>query len=50
MLQYPVSQAFMRPASNPDHYDNLAKELEEIPNRSRFGNFMRRLQNMVRMK
>ncbi|GAB7352144.1 hypothetical protein MBLNU459_g2634t1 [Dothideomycetes sp. NU459] len=48
--EYPVSKSLMRPASNPDHYTNLAKELDEIPSRSRFGNFLRRLQNMVRMK
>jgi len=40
----------MHPSSTPKYYDNLAKELEEAPNRTWFGNFMKRITNMVRLQ
>ncbi len=33
-MQFPVSNEFLRPASNPDHYKNLVEELEAAPKRS----------------
>jgi hypothetical protein len=40
----------MSPMSNPDYYKALGKELQELPNRSVWGNFLLRLKSMVRMK
>jgi len=48
--QYPLSDKMMKPASNPDHYIDLTKELEEAPNRTWFGNLMRRMQGIVRFQ
>ena len=33
-IQYPLSEKMMRPASNPNYYDGLLKELNEAPTRS----------------
>ncbi|KAL9103316.1 MAG: hypothetical protein Q9163_001622 [Psora crenata] len=35
--KYPLSERMMKPASNPTHYEDLVKELEEAPNRSWLG-------------
>lgn len=48
--QFPPGQRVMEPASNPEHYKNLERELQELPNRSVFGNFVQRLKSMVRFK
>ena len=32
--QYPLSAKIMKPASNPEYYVNLMKELDEAPKRS----------------
>lgn len=32
--QYPLSEKFIKPASNPTYYTDLMKELEEAPKRS----------------
>jgi cytochrome b pre-mRNA-processing protein 6 len=40
----------MKPASDPNHYDRLAKEIEEVPDRGFWGRLMKRLGGMVRMK
>jgi cytochrome b pre-mRNA-processing protein 6 len=40
----------MKPASNPNHYEDLARELEEAPDRTWWGNFVKRVRGMVRMK
>ena len=48
--RYPVSDAFMHPASKPDHYTALAKELEEAPNRTWWTNWVKRMQNLVRLQ
>ncbi|GAB7343598.1 hypothetical protein MBLNU457_1599t1 [Dothideomycetes sp. NU457] len=44
----PVPRAMMSPQSAPDHYNNLAREIEEAPDRSWFGNLRKKLSNMVR--
>lgn len=38
----------MRPASNPDYYDNLVKELDEAPNRSRFQSWVNKWKGFLR--
>ncbi|TKA82115.1 hypothetical protein B0A55_01818 [Friedmanniomyces simplex] len=48
--QFPLPQSLMKPASNPNHYTDLARELEEAPSRTWFGNFAKRVKNMVRFK
>ena len=48
--QFPLQEKLLKPASNPEYYTNLKTELEELPNRSWMGNFVKRLQNMVRLK
>ena len=48
--QYPLPKSLMEPASNTSHYTHLQKELEEVPNRTWLGNWMKRLQHMVRFK
>ncbi|KAK5108656.1 hypothetical protein LTR62_008147 [Meristemomyces frigidus] len=48
--QYPLPEAMMKPASMPDHYTNLARELEEAPDRTWWGNMQKRLKNMIRMR
>ena len=40
----------MRPESDPEHYEKLATELEEAPDRGFFGRLMKRLGGMVRLK
>ncbi|KAK0908586.1 hypothetical protein LTR91_022919 [Friedmanniomyces endolithicus] len=46
--QFPLPESLMKPASNPSHYTDLARELDEAPSRTWFGNFAKRLKNMVR--
>ncbi|KAM0716975.1 hypothetical protein Q7P37_006827 [Cladosporium fusiforme] len=41
-----LSDSIMHPTSNPDHYTALAKELEEAPDRTWFGNWKKRMQNL----
>ncbi|KAI6864399.1 hypothetical protein KC338_g5441 [Hortaea werneckii] len=48
--QYRLSENVMKPASNPTHYIDLERELAEAPDRTRFGNFVNRIKNMVRFK
>jgi hypothetical protein len=45
-----LPQSLLRPYSNPQHYDVLKRELEEMPNRTWLQNFLKRLQNMVRFQ
>lgn len=40
----------MEPEGNPGYYQKLAKELDEIPDRSWLGNFVKRMQNLVRWR
>lgn len=48
--QFPLSTKMMNPTSMPDHYKDLAAELDQLPGRSRFQSFMKRLSGMVRWK
>lgn len=40
----------MKPASNPEHYAALKRELEELPSRGWMENMWRRLKGMVRLR
>lgn len=46
--QYPLSERILRPASNPDFYTNLERELEEAPRQTWLGDKIKWLKNMVR--
>ena len=46
--QFPLSTNMMNPQSMPNHYTDLAKELDELPTRSRWSHFVKRISNMVR--
>ncbi|KAL1583227.1 hypothetical protein WHR41_07834 [Cladosporium halotolerans] len=48
--RHPLSDSMMHPASKPDHYDALAKELDEAPDRTWFANVVKRMQNLIRFK
>lgn len=48
--QFPLQQKLLRPASNPEHYETLKKELAELPNRTWLQNVVKRLKNMVRFQ
>ncbi|EMF08776.1 uncharacterized protein SEPMUDRAFT_120680 [Sphaerulina musiva SO2202] len=48
--QFRPGKRLMEPMSNPKHYENLRRELEELPNRSLWGNWLQRMKSMVRMK
>ena len=47
---YPVSQRLMEPDSAPDYYTRLEKEIEEVPDRTWFGNMAKRFGGMFRWK
>jgi len=38
--KYPLSNHLMKPASNPQYYENIKRELEEAPKRSWIGRFI----------
>lgn len=46
--QYPLSEKMMRPASNPNYYDGLLKELNEAPTRSWFKSMVNRWKGSLR--
>ncbi|KAL8789064.1 MAG: hypothetical protein Q9213_001327 [Squamulea squamosa] len=46
--KYPLSDRLMKPLSNPGHYENLVKELEEAPKRSFFGRLANSWKGFVR--
>ncbi|EMD00249.1 hypothetical protein BAUCODRAFT_145542 [Baudoinia panamericana UAMH 10762] len=48
--QYPLPDAMMNPSSNPTHYTDLARELDEAPDRSWWGSLVKRVQGMVRFR
>lgn len=48
--QFKLSDKTMKPASDPMHYENLSREIDEAPDRGWFGRVMKRLGGMVRMK
>ena len=49
-LQYRISERLMKPKSNPTHYTDLMKEIEEAPNRSWFGRIGKKLGGLIRFK
>ncbi|KAH0263371.1 hypothetical protein KCU91_g12768, partial [Aureobasidium melanogenum] len=46
---YPLSNAMMHPASAPDHYTTLVKELDEVPDRTFFQRVASRFRGMIRL-
>ncbi|KAL3491628.1 hypothetical protein BJX62DRAFT_204717 [Aspergillus germanicus] len=48
--RYPLSPKLRRPASNPDHYDNLIREFEEAPSRDWLGRLWKRLSGQFRLQ
>lgn len=48
--QYRIAGNLMRPKSNPTHYTDLMKELEEAPNRSWFGRIGKKLGGLIRFR
>ncbi|KAF1352003.1 hypothetical protein BDV97DRAFT_397059 [Delphinella strobiligena] len=48
--EFPLSTKMMNPTSMPNHYKDLAAELDQLPGRSRFQSFIKRLSGMVRWK
>ncbi|KAJ5086842.1 hypothetical protein NUU61_008149 [Penicillium alfredii] len=47
--RYPLLPQLRRPASNPDHYDNVIREFEEAPNRDWLGRLKKRLGGLLRL-
>ena len=45
----PLAPAVRRPASDPEYYDRLLRELAEAPNRGWFSNLVKRVKGSVRM-
>ncbi|KAL4865991.1 hypothetical protein BDV12DRAFT_173681 [Aspergillus spectabilis] len=48
--RYPLPSKLRKPASNPDHYDDLIREFEEAPNRDWMGRVMKRLKGLLRFQ
>ncbi|KAL5340523.1 hypothetical protein BJX70DRAFT_110684 [Aspergillus crustosus] len=48
--RYPLPSKLRKPASNPDHYDDLIREFEEAPNRDWMGRIMKRLKGVLRFQ
>ncbi|KAL2811130.1 hypothetical protein BJX63DRAFT_400099 [Aspergillus granulosus] len=48
--RYPLPPKLRRPASNPDHYDNLIREFEEAPSRDWLGRLWKRLSGQFRLQ
>jgi len=48
--RFPLSKKIMRPASNPEHYERVAREVDEIPTRGMLDRVWKRLSGMVRMQ
>jgi len=46
--KYPITGSLLKPASNPTHYTDLVKELEEAPDRSWFGRTVNRWKGFLR--
>ncbi|OQE13423.1 hypothetical protein PENFLA_c048G09028 [Penicillium flavigenum] len=47
--KYPMPEKLRRPASNPDHYDNVVREFAEAPNRDWLGRLRKRLAGIIRL-
>jgi cytochrome b pre-mRNA-processing protein 6 len=48
MHENPMPAKLRRPASNPEHYDVLVRELEEAPGRSWLGALVKRVKGSLR--
>ncbi|BCS01577.1 ubiquinol-cytochrome c reductase complex assembly factor 2 [Aspergillus luchuensis] len=48
--RYPLSPRLRRPASNPDHYDNVIREFDEAPDRDWMGRLKKRLGGLLRLR
>ncbi|PLB50250.1 hypothetical protein P170DRAFT_473818 [Aspergillus steynii IBT 23096] len=48
--RYPLPPKLRRPASNPDHYDNVIKEFAEAPSRDWLGRLGKRMRGLFRLK
>ncbi|KAK1147710.1 hypothetical protein N8T08_001055 [Aspergillus melleus] len=48
--RYPLSPKLRRPASNPDHYDNVIKEFAEAPSRDWLGRLGKKMRGLFRLK
>ncbi|CZR57450.1 uncharacterized protein PAC_07339 [Phialocephala subalpina] len=48
--KYPITGSLMKPASNPTHYADLVKELEEAPERSFWGRLTNRWKGFLRFQ
>ncbi|KAL4881377.1 hypothetical protein BJY04DRAFT_218198 [Aspergillus karnatakaensis] len=48
--RYPLSPKLRKPASNPDHYDDLIREFEEAPSRDWMGRIWKRLSGVLRLQ
>ncbi|PWY88491.1 hypothetical protein BO70DRAFT_377968 [Aspergillus heteromorphus CBS 117.55] len=48
--RYPLSPRMRHPASNPDYYDNLLREIDEAPSRDWLGRLRKRLAGVFRFK
>jgi len=48
--KYPITGSLMKPASNPTHYEDLMKELEEAPERSWWGRMTNRWKGFLRFQ
>lgn len=46
---FPMPEQFRYPASRKTHYDDLLRELEEAPERSKFASFIQRLKGRFRL-
>jgi len=47
---YPITGSLMKPTSNPNHYTDLIKELEQAPERSLFGRMINRWKGFLRFQ
>ena len=47
---YPMDLSLRKPASDPEHYDNLVKEMDEAPTRSWLGGLTKRIRGSLRLK
>ncbi|KUJ10649.1 uncharacterized protein LY89DRAFT_247911 [Mollisia scopiformis] len=48
--KYPIDGSLMRPASNPTHFEDLMKELQEAPERSWWGSMTNRWKGFLRFQ
>lgn len=47
---YPLPISMRKPASNPSHYDDVLKELEEAPSRSWFASLKKTMEGKFRFR